>query len=591
MWHDAGEMRPTHRTNLAVGLFAALVAVGLASAWLATRPPAIAVGTSYPGALLLGLTAGLSLAAAGCLAIATYPDEPFGRLAAAASLAWFAAGWASPGTGFSVLFTAGLVLSSAAPAVIAHAVLTYGAARMAPAVRVVVIAGYAVCVGLLGVIPTVLRTTDAVCPACPSNLIGVTPAPALGQALLQVAFAVAMTWAIAVVVVGARRVVRTTSAARRTLVPVVVPGLIALAAFATGSLWSARRGSAAIGLVEGATWTIEACALIILAAGSVLRIVRARQTRSAVARIVLELAGTDAGGLQDRLRGLLGDPELVLAYPAGGGPLVTVHGEPTILGTEPGRRVTPLMRRGDVVAAIEHREGITEDADRMGEIIGAAGLALEHERLVAVSRARLAELRASRARVVEASDRERRRLERDLHDGAQQRLAGLVLAIRLARSRPPHEDQRAGEERAHEAALETAESELRATIADVRDIGHGIYPAVLADMGLGAALGAFAEDSRIPLHLEARPAGRLPPAIESAAYFVISEALTISGAQSARVRAGVEDGLLRIDLRLDGAHDADLTELEDRVGAVDGTMATDVRDGSFHLTLEIPCAL
>ena len=113
----------------------------------------------------------------------------------------------------------------------------------------------------------------------------------------------------------------------------------------------------------------------------------------------------------------------------------------------------------------------------MGEIIGAAGLALEHERLVAVSRARLAELRASRARVVEASDRERRRLERDLHDGAQQRLAGLALAIRLARSRPPHEDQRAGEERAHEAALETAESELRATIADVRDIGHGIYPA------------------------------------------------------------------------------------------------------------------
>ena len=144
------------------------------------RPPAIAVGTSYPGTPL-GLAAGLSLAAAGCLAIATYPDEPFGRLAAAASLAWFAAGWASPGTGFSVLFTAGLLLSSAATAVIAHAVLTYGAARMEPSVRVVVIAGYAVCVGLLGVIPTVLRATDAVCPACPSNLVGATPAPAPGR--------------------------------------------------------------------------------------------------------------------------------------------------------------------------------------------------------------------------------------------------------------------------------------------------------------------------------------------------------------------------------------------------------------------------
>ena len=99
MWHDAGEMRPTQRTNFALGLFATLVAVGLASAWLASRPPAIAIGTSYPGAVLLWLAAGLSLAAAGCLAIATYPDEPFGRLAAVASLAWFAAGWASPGTG------------------------------------------------------------------------------------------------------------------------------------------------------------------------------------------------------------------------------------------------------------------------------------------------------------------------------------------------------------------------------------------------------------------------------------------------------------------------------------------------------------
>jgi signal transduction histidine kinase len=581
MWHDAGEMRPIQRTQFAVGLFAALVAVGLASAWLSSRPPAIAVGTSYPGAVLLGLAAGISLAGAGCLAIAKYPDELFGWLTAFASLAWFAAGWTSPGTGVAVLFTVGLVLSSAAPAVIGQATLTYGAARIEPPVRVVVIAGYAACVGLLGVLPTVLRTTDAACAACPSNLIGVMAAPALGQTLLPVALAVAAAWAIAVLVVGTWRMVRTTSAARRTLVPVLAPGLVAVAAFGIGSLWSASRGSAGIELVDRATWTIEACALIAMAAGSVLRIVRARQTRSAVARIVLELAGTDAGGLQDRLRGLLGDPELVLAYPAGDGPLVTVRGQPTILRPEPGRRVTPLVRKGEVVAAIEHRDGITEDADRMGEIIGAAGLALEHERLVAVSRARLAELRASRARVVEASDRERRRLERDLHDGAQQRLAGLALAIRLARSNPPSGGP--------EVALEAAESEVRATIADVRDIAHGIYPAALADMGLGAALGALAEDSRIPFHLDAIPTGRLSRAVESAAYFVISEAPAVSGAQSARVRAAVERGLLSIDLQLDGAHGADLTELEDRVGAVDGTLGADVVDGSVHLTAEIPC--
>jgi signal transduction histidine kinase len=588
MWHDADAMRP-QRVSFAVGLFAALVAVGLGSAWLASLPPAIAVGTSYPGALLLGLASGLALAAAGCVAIVAYPDEQFGRLSVVASLSWFATGWTSPGVGIAVLFTAGLMLSAATPAVLAHAILTYRTARKESSVRVVVIAGYAVCVGLLGVLPTIVRATDAACAACPANLIGMTAEPALGRALLQVAHVVAAGWAGAVIAVGVRMTIRTTGAARRTLVPVLAPGLVAVAAFGIDSISSAGRASAGIELVDRAAWTIQAGALIVLAAGSVLRIARARRTRSAVARIVLELAGTDEGGLQERLRGLLADPELVLAYPAGGGPLVTVLGEPTVLGTAPGRRVTPLVRGGEVVAAVERREGIAEDADRMSEIIGAAGLALEHERLVAVSRARLAELRASRARVVDANDRERRRLERDLHDGAQQRLAGLALAIRLARSNLSNIGGQGDEEHGQEATLEAAESELRATIADVRDIAHGIYPAALADMGIGPALGALAEDGRIPFHLDAIPAERLSPAVESAAYFVISEAPAVSGAQSARVRASVERGLLCIDLQLDGAHGADLTELEDRVGAVDGTLAADVRGGSVHLTAEIPC--
>ena len=371
--------------------------------------------------------------------------------------------------------------------------------------------------------------------------------------------------------------------------PVLVPGLVAVAAFGIGSLWSASRGSAGIDACRSAAWTIQACALIVLAAGSVLRIVRARQTRSAVARIVLELAGTDAGGLQDRLRGLLGDPELVLAYPAGGGPLVTVRGEPTILGPEPGRDVTPLVRKGEVVAAIEHREGITEDADRMGEIIGAAGLALEHERLVAVSRARLAELRASRARVVEASDRERRRLERDLHDGAQQRLAGLALAIRLARSNSPAAN--GGPTRRRKDAASKRRSRRcarRSLMSATSPTGSIRRPSrTWASVPHSAP---WPRTAGFRYHLDAIPAGRLPPAVESAAYFVISEAPSVSGAQSARVRAAVEDGTLRIDLRLDGAHDADLTELEDRVGAVDGTLAAAVSAGSVHLTAEIPCA-
>ena len=420
-------------------------------------------------------------------------------------------------------------------------------------------------------------------------------APAVGRLAATGGLVVAASWAALVAVVAAVRVARASTAARRLIAPVVLPGAVALVAFGFEAARSVPRGSIGVDEVDRALWSVEAIALIVLAAGSATRIVRGRRTRNALAAIVLDLArGTEAGRLQDRLRSMLGDPALALAYPAGDGRLVDAGGAPAPTLDGPGRHVTPLVRDGDVVAVIGHRAGIEHDADRMAAIVTGAGLALDNERLLAESRARLADIRASRARVVEAGDRERARLERDLHDGAQQRLAGLALAVRMTRSALPAGGEAVPEPSggAADAALAEAETEVRAAIADLRDVAHGIYPAILADMGLGPAAGSLAEAGHVAIAIEAMPAGRLPVPVEATAYLVLAETPARAGARGGRARGEVVDGRLRVRLALDGV-DAqrvvDLTDLEDRVGALDGTLATTRLDDAMVIEVDLPC--
>ena len=589
-------MQPTRAgVWIAAGLFATLVGIGLGSVWLATRQPAIALGVQSTGAIALLVAAGLSLAGAGCLAIVAYPDEPFGRIVVAASVSWAAAGWTSPGSGVSPLFTIGLVGAWATAPLVGHAILGYGA-RLTTAARLVIIVGYAACVLLLGLLPAVTRWSTSDCSACPLNLLGIVDAPAAGRLAATAGLVLAAAWAAAVVGLSIVRVARASTPARRLIGPVVLPGAVAVAAFGIDAARSIARGHMGVDDADQAAWVIQAVALILLAAGSVLRVVRGRRTRDAVAAIVLELArGTEAGRLQDRLRSLLGDPGLVLAYPAGDGRLVDARGLPSPPLAAPGRHTTPLVRDGHVVAVIGHRAGLEQDADRMAGIATGAGLALDHERLLAESRARLADIRASRARVVDAGDRERARLEGDLHDGAQQRLAGLVLAVRVARSGLPAGDARAAGESttgAAEAALAEVEDEVRAAIADVRDVARGIYPAVLADLGLGPAARSLAEEASVPLVVEAMPAGRLPVAVEASAYLVLAETPERARATGARVRGEVIEGRLRMRLVLDGV-DArraiELTDLEDRIGALDGTLVATRLDQTMVIEVDLPC--
>jgi signal transduction histidine kinase len=203
----------------------------------------------------------------------------------------------------------------------------------------------------------------------------------------------------------------------------------------------------------------------------------------------------------------------------------------------------------------------------------AAEVEAENVRLDAELQARLDELRDSRARIVEAGYAARRQLERDLHDGAQQRLVALALDLRLARSRLP--------DRPEEAAglLETLSEDLAKATHELRELARGIHPAVLSDRGLGQALDALASRAPLPVAIESDLNGRLPEQVEAAAYFVVSEALTNVSRHAAADRADVgvhrDNGLLVVEVRDNGRGGADpqgsgLSGLADRVAALDG---------------------
>jgi signal transduction histidine kinase len=207
-------------------------------------------------------------------------------------------------------------------------------------------------------------------------------------------------------------------------------------------------------------------------------------------------------------------------------------------------------------------------------------------------RARLEELRASRARIVEAGDAERRRLERDLHDGAQSRLVALKLLLSSARRRA-----RGGE---LDAMLGEAIEELDTSLSELRELARGIHPAVLTDRGLEPALQALASRAPVPVTVEADNEDRLPGPVESAAYFVVSEALANVAKYAEATKAAVavrhENGCVTVDVSDDGIGGADagrgsgLRGLADRVAALDGTLSLESpAGGGTQLHAEIPC--
>ncbi len=267
--------------------------------------------------------------------------------------------------------------------------------------------------------------------------------------------------------------------------------------------------------------------------------------------------------------------------------------EVTVSGESVGK-IALRKRRGDVLTPTERK--LLEDlAAQAGPAVRNVGLALELERRLDEITEQAAALQQSRARLVEAGDAERRRLERDLHDGAQQRLVSLSLAMRMLQSRTRSAaDQELGCEVARMA------DELKRAIDELRDLAHGIHPAALTEHGLGVAIEGLAEAAPIPARVRTIPHTRLPPTVEATAYFTICEAMANAGkhaqATAIDITAQLDGSRLVVEVGDDGKGGADircgtgLAGIDDRVAAIGGTLHVDSPAGrGTRIRVDLPC--
>ena len=405
-------------------------------------------------------------------------------------------------------------------------------------------------------------------------------------------FGVLATLLIAVIL---RRLVEATPRARRMLAPL----LLAAAALALRAVYeNVHTFVDQQPLAYPYLFWWQIVAFIALPLALLAGMLRTRLARAQVSRLVLELDRTTATptSVRDALARALADPTLELFFwlPARR-TFVDVAGADARLPEEsPRRAITRLAHDGAPVAAIAYDPSLLEDPVLIDAAAAAAGLALENARLHAETRAQLQQVRESRRRLVSVADEERRRIERNLHDGAQQRLLALALALRSAQ-------RRAGgrSDLEVERLLAGSVEELQATIAELRTLSRGLHPTVLREYGLAAALAALADRSATPVTLDV-PDERLPPPVEAAAYFVACEALN-NVAKHARARSAVitareEGGLLFLEIADDGAGGAQvatgsgLQGMADRVEALGGTLRVESPVvGGTRVVAEIPC--
>ena len=387
---------------------------------------------------------------------------------------------------------------------------------------------------------------------------------------------------VAVLAGLARHWRRASPALRRALLPIIVAAPLQLAITLAWHLVDADPAGLR-SLRSALEQPIVGLAGLVFPVGFLLGLLRTRLARGSIADLALELGrGVPLGGLRETLARALRDPTLVLAYPAASGSgYVDPDGQSIDVPGEPvaNRGIARLERDGQTLAVLAYDPALDqEDPGRVGAVASMARMALENERLAAQVRAQLDEVRASRARIVEAGNAERRRIERDLHDGAQQRLVALAMRLDQARE---------GSAGAATLIDETTAELLRA-VREVRDLARGLHPTILTDAGLAAAVEALAERTPLPVKVAVTEA-RFPPEIEAAAYYVVAEGLTniarYAGATEARVEATAKGGRLVVTVTDDGRGGADpssgsgLRGLVDRLAAIDGELQITSRAG------------
>jgi signal transduction histidine kinase len=394
--------------------------------------------------------------------------------------------------------------------------------------------------------------------------------------------------AVIVLGVGAYRFARATGPARRAR----ATAAIAIAAFSAVLLVSglARAAGSGAALDRGVLWAYD-IVLAGVAVGLTLDLILGRWVSATVTGLVVDLGETtEAGTLRDRLADALGDRSLALGYRLDTGVYVDDRGRELELPEEGGdRRVTTVTDGGEAVAALVHDAAVLASPDLIRSVAAAARIAVVNARLQAAVLRQVDELEASRRRIVEAGDAERRRLEGELREGAEQRLVDVETLL---------------DEAAHRAQggiavmLAETQAKLEQTRSELREFARGIHPRVLTDRGLAASLAELAERSATPVELRV-PDVRYAAPVEAAAYFVCSEALANIGkyaeASGAVVGITERDGLLVVAVSDDGKGGASLDKgsglrgLADRLEVLHGRLTVTSPGGEgTQLVAEIP---
>src|SRR5215218_633020 len=574
---DARPPRPSVLGAIAV----AGCAAAAWSVWLAFASDHVAE-PGLQAALIDWIT--LPYVLAGLIAWWRRPDSRFGPLMIAAGLGIFLSSlqWANE----TIPYTIGLAFDLIPAALLLHVFLAFpsGHLHRRPD-RIVVAAAYSAALGLQ-LVKMLLGGVG------PDNLLGVVAEPAAADTVQDIQlFTLSALCVAGIAVLAARR--RPVGRRRRRAVTLLVDffalGLVAIAALLLAGAfeWPAFE------TIRRITFGIIGIAPVAFLIG----LLDARLARSAVGDLVVELRADPApADLPDAFARALRDPSLALAYWV---PQfeswADLDGRPVVLPTrESGRATTFIDRDGVHVAALLHDRSLDDERELLDAVSAAAGIALENGRLHAELRAGLEEVRGSRGRVIEAGQKERQLLERNLHDGAQQRLIALSLDLRRL-------EERLGSDPEAKAGLDRARREIAVSLEELRGVARGIHPAVVTGHGLAVALESLAARAPVPVRLTVEIEGRVQERLEVAAYYVVCESLANIGkhaqATSATVAVARRNGEIVVEIVDDGVGGADsergtgLRGLADRVEALDGRLRVwTPRGGGTRVRAEMPCA-
>jgi signal transduction histidine kinase len=569
------------------GLKRALIAIAVAGLAAGIVAAALSLSSDHvtkPGATIsLGLFITFSFIGVGLYAWWRRPQQRFGALMVLVGFLYALASLMSSNA--SVLFTIGVLLGSLHMAAFAHMVLSYPDGRLSSR-NMARLVGSAYVLAIVAPLPWLLLgdPEDFNCTNCPPSAIRVADNDVLARALDGLTTTLAVILIGIVLAILVRRWRDASRLQRRAMAPVLWSAVVLLVLLAA-SLTSFTVGA------TGAADVLGMAGLVAFAStpwAFLFGLVRSRVVRAgAVSELLRRMGETpEPGPLRDLLSTAVDDRSLTLVYWLEDKQRwVDAEGRPTELpeADDPTRAWTPVELEGTRVGAIVHDRSLLDEPDVVRSVAAAAGLAVQNERLAAQLRARVEELHTSRARLIDVALDERRRLERNLHDGAQQRLVALSLTLRLAQAKLTKDPESA------ESLLSGAHEELNLAIGELRELARGIHPAVLSDRGLEAALEALAGRSPVPVVVQ-MPRCRLPYPVEAAAYYVVAEALTnivrYADASEAKVSVARRNGHAIVEVADDGVGGADPTRgsglrgLADRVAALDGRLQIDSPPGA-----------